>query len=49
MAPMRWFPEIIEWIFGEDKGVQGYVRIAEDLGGWLLSYQQQYYKTKYLN
>ena len=40
MAPMRWFPEIIEWIFGENKGVQVYVSIAEDLGGWLLSNHQ---------
>ena len=35
MAPVRWFPEIMEWIFGEDKGIQGYARIAEDLGRWL--------------
>ena len=27
IAPIRWFPEIIEWIFGEDDGFQGYVKI----------------------
>ena len=49
MAPMRWFPEITQWIFGKNKGVQGYVMIAEDLGGWLLSYQQQYYNINFSN
>ena len=49
MAPIRWFPRILDIIFGEDKWVQGYVRIAEDLGGWLLSHQQQYFETKFSN
>ena len=49
MAPIRLFPRILDIIFGEDKGVQGYVRIAEDVGGWLLSQQQQYCKTKFSN
>ena len=31
LTPVRYFPEITEWIFG----FQGYVRIAEDLSGWL--------------
>ena len=31
LAPVRYFPEITEWIFG----IQGYVSIAEDLSGWL--------------
>ena len=35
MAPMRWFPKIIQWIFGEESGFQGYVRINECIGRWL--------------
>ena len=33
MALVRWFPEKMEWIFGDDNGIQGYVRIAEDING----------------
>ena len=35
MGPLRWFPKIIHWIFGEDNGLQGYVRINEGIAGWL--------------
>ena len=35
MAPMRWSPKIIQWIFGEESGFQGYVRINDGIGGWL--------------
>ena len=31
-TPIRWFPEIIEWIFGDDNGWQSYVKIAEEIG-----------------
>ena len=34
------FPKEIEWIFGEDNGIKGYVSIAEDVNGWVLPYQQ---------
>ena len=36
MAPIRWFPKIMEWLFGEDNGFQVYVLIAEDLGRWAM-------------
>ena len=36
MTPMQWFPEVLEWIFNVDKGFQGYVIIAKELGGWLM-------------
>ena len=36
MAPIRWFPKIFEWIFGDEHGIQGYVKMAEDLGQWIL-------------
>ena len=42
MTPMRWFLEIIEWIFGEDNEYQGYLKIVKELGSWVKSYQQQY-------
>ena len=32
MTPVRWFPEIMQWIFGEDNGISIYVRINEELG-----------------
>ena len=39
MALIKWFPEEIDWIFGDDNGIQGYVRISEDLNGSILPYQ----------
>ena len=36
MAPFRWFPDIIEWLFGEDNGFQVFVAISEELGKWIL-------------
>ena len=37
MTPILSFPEITEWIFGQDKGYQVYVLILEDLvGRWLV-------------
>ena len=38
MTPMRWFPDIAEWIFGGDNGSQAYVNIAEVLCNWMLPY-----------
>ena len=32
MAPIRWFPKIFEWIFGNENGILGYVKMAEELG-----------------
>ena len=29
MAPTRWFPEVAEWIFGEDEGFSVYAKIGE--------------------
>ena len=36
MTPIRIFPIIIEWIFGYEKGILGFVMMAEDLGQWVL-------------
>ena len=35
MTPIRWFPGIMNWIFGTDKGFPGYVTIDNDLDGWV--------------
>ena len=32
MAPMRWFPELMHWIFGEDNDSPVYVKIKEYIG-----------------
>ena len=32
MTPMRWFPEVFEWIFGNDNGFQVFVKVAEVVG-----------------
>ena len=36
MTPIRWFPEIMNWIFGIDNGSPGYVKFARSLGRWVL-------------
>ena len=36
MTPIRWFPKIYEWIFGDEIGIQGYVKMTEGLGLWVL-------------
>ena len=40
MTPIRWFPDIADWIFGDDNGSQAFVNIAEVLGNWMLPYWQ---------
>ena len=35
MIPIRWFPEILHWLFGEKNGPQGYVNFAKDIGRFL--------------
>ena len=37
MIPMRWFPTMAKWIFGEeDTGSQIAVSLAKPLGKWIL-------------
>ena len=40
MTPVRWFPKIIDWIFGEDTGFQVFVDTAEEIGRLILPYGQ---------
>ena len=41
MTPIHWFPEIIEWIFGDENLWQNYVKLAEDVG-LVVPYSNQY-------
>ena len=41
MTPIRWFPGVIEWIFGEKNGSSVYVDLVGDLGRWLLPHGLQ--------
>ena len=38
MAPMQWFPQMTEWIFGDDYGFQTCVNIIEYVGRVMLPY-----------
>ena len=42
MTPMKWFPELIEWIFGNNNGMQGYLSIAKTIGRYLMPYEYLY-------
>ena len=35
MTLIRWFPELIQWIFGHGDGISIYVRSNEELGKWM--------------
>ena len=37
MTPLRWFPELTEWIFGNDNGFQAYAKITAYLQQYLVS------------
>ena len=32
MTPIQWFPWMIQWIFGNDNGVQAYITILGHVG-----------------
>ena len=44
MTPIVWFPKIMEGIFGDENGFQGYVQMADDLGHRVLP-KKQYYEN----
>ena len=39
LAPIHWFPEIVEWIFGVENGNPGYVKIAKEFGRMVLPHE----------
>ena len=46
MAPVRWFPNIIDWIIGEKDGFPIFVTITEDVGRWVLPDNEVYFGLK---
>ena len=40
MTPIRWFPGIVQWVFGEDDGFPTYVRTTEQFGKWISPHGQ---------
>ena len=42
MTCIRWFPEIIGWIFGQGNGYQGYANTFEEFGTWMAPTGQMY-------
>ena len=42
MTPMKWFPELMEWMFGENNGIQGYVSFVKILGRYLMPNEYLY-------
>ena len=36
VLPIKYFPWIMEWIFGEDSGSLAYSNIANDIGEWVV-------------
>ena len=41
MTPIRLFPSIFEWIFGNNNGLSVIVKVAEDTGKITFPYDQQ--------
>ena len=37
MTPLRWFPKMASWIFGEETELQMSNSIAKQLGEWLIA------------
>ena len=35
MTPIHWFPQMMEWIFGEENGLLGFVKVVVELKGIL--------------
>ena len=36
MIPMKWFPGLMEWIFGQDNGMQAYINMAKYFGRYVM-------------
>ena len=42
MMPIRYYPEIVEWIFGVEDGFPGFISIAESIGNYVAPYHSLY-------
>ena len=45
MMHIRWFPQIMELIFGREDQMSFYVKLAEEFGKWFLPYGKLYRTT----
>ena len=48
ITPMQWFPEIIEWMFGDENGSIGFAEVTKQLGRWILPLQSMYSKFNWI-
>ena len=39
MKPLHWFPEIVEWIFGNKNKISAYAEIMTELGKYMMPNQ----------
>ena len=39
VAPIRWFPHMIEWIFGDEDGFLIYANIGEYVAKWMQPFE----------
>ena len=42
MTPIRWFPNMIQWVFDQDEGLSAFADTANELGKWILPYKQDW-------
>ena len=40
MAPIHWYPKIVQWVFGKDGGLSGFVKITKELSKLILPSEQ---------
>ena len=36
LMPVKWFPNIIDWMYGENNGCSVFSALLEDVGRWVL-------------
>ena len=46
VIPMQWYPEITEWIFGQNNDDTGYVKLSKMFGRWILPNGLLYDRSK---
>ena len=42
MTPMQLFPEILEWMFGDENGSPGFAEVTKQIGRWTLPLNSMY-------
>ena len=47
MTPLRWYPDIMQWIFGEDIEFPVYVKIIYDLGNYMMPQSSTFWEKHF--